>query len=166
VPPCLHAEPAATHLLSSSSTGRRSVMGHRRAVLPESRVAGRLTTAPLLLCMVSSLRHRCFSSCAVSATIPRGGGVHAEARHRWSRSSRCALCPPRAARAPAEGLPAPWAEIALGCTWHCASGPRWLCGHGLHVTVPLGHGGFGPLAVELFFYFLNIFKSLQIKKFV
>jgi hypothetical protein len=33
-------------------------------------------------------------------------------------------------------------------------------------TMQLGHGGFGPLALELFFYFLNIFKSLQIQNFV
>jgi hypothetical protein len=33
-------------------------------------------------------------------------------------------------------------------------------------TVQLGRGGFGPVTVELFFYFLNIFKSLQIQKMV
>jgi hypothetical protein len=31
-------------------------------------------------------------------------------------------------------------------------------------TVQLGHGGFGPVTVDLFFYFSNIFKSLQIQK--
>jgi hypothetical protein len=29
-------------------------------------------------------------------------------------------------------------------------------------TVQPGRNGFGPVTVELFFYFLNIFKSLQI----
>jgi hypothetical protein len=48
----------------------------------------------------------------------------------------------------------------------CANGPRRHCGHGLLVTVPLGRGGFGPVAFDLFFYFLNIFKSLKIKKIV
>jgi hypothetical protein len=48
----------------------------------------------------------------------------------------------------------------------CANGLRWHCGRRLHVTQPLGRGGFGPLAVELFFYFLNIFKFLQIQKFM
>jgi hypothetical protein len=33
-------------------------------------------------------------------------------------------------------------------------------------TVQLGCGGFGLVTVELFFYFLNILKSLQIQKFV
>jgi hypothetical protein len=33
-------------------------------------------------------------------------------------------------------------------------------------TVQLGCGGFGLVTVELFFYFPNIFKSLQIEKFV
>jgi hypothetical protein len=33
-------------------------------------------------------------------------------------------------------------------------------------TVQLGRGGFNPLAFNLFFYFPNIFKSLQIQKFV
>jgi hypothetical protein len=33
-------------------------------------------------------------------------------------------------------------------------------------TKQLGCGGFGPMTVELFFYFLNILKSLQIQKFV
>jgi hypothetical protein len=33
-------------------------------------------------------------------------------------------------------------------------------------TVQLGRDGFGPLAFDLFFYFSNIFKSLQIQKFV
>jgi hypothetical protein len=46
------------------------------------------------------------------------------------------------------------------------AGPRRHYGHGLRVTVPLGYGGFGLLTVELFFYFPNIFKSLQIQKFV
>jgi hypothetical protein len=40
---------------------------------------------------------------------------------------------------------------------HCANGPRQNCGHGLRVAVPLGRGGFGPVAFKLFFYFLNIF---------
>jgi hypothetical protein len=31
-------------------------------------------------------------------------------------------------------------------------------------SVQLGHGGFGPATVDLFFYFSNIFKSLQIQK--
>jgi hypothetical protein len=33
-------------------------------------------------------------------------------------------------------------------------------------TVQLGRGGFGPTAVDLVFYFLNIFKSLQIQNIV
>jgi hypothetical protein len=33
-------------------------------------------------------------------------------------------------------------------------------------TVQLGRGGFGPATVKLFFYFSNIFKSLQNQKFV
>jgi hypothetical protein len=33
-------------------------------------------------------------------------------------------------------------------------------------TVQLGVRGFGPVTVDLFFYFPNIFKSLQIQKFV
>jgi hypothetical protein len=33
-------------------------------------------------------------------------------------------------------------------------------------TVQLGRGGFSPVKVDFFFYFLNIFKSLQIQNFV
>jgi hypothetical protein len=75
---------------------------------------------------------------------------------------------------------------ACAGTWALGSGhpARWAASHhalghepavrmgcarqdrGLRVTVPLGRGGFGPLVIELFFYFLNIFKSLQIQKFV
>jgi hypothetical protein len=47
---------------------------------------------------------------------------------------------------------------------HCANGPRRHCGRGQRVTVPQGRGGFGPVAFELFFYFPNIFKFLQIQK--
>jgi hypothetical protein len=47
---------------------------------------------------------------------------------------------------------------------HYANGPRRHCGRGQRVTVPQGHGGFGPVAFELFFYFPNIFKFLQIQK--
>jgi hypothetical protein len=33
-------------------------------------------------------------------------------------------------------------------------------------TVQLGRGGFSAVAFDLFLYFLNIFKSLKIQKFV
>jgi hypothetical protein len=54
---------------------------------------------------------------------------------------------------------------------HCASGPCNSVQTGRVGTVAVGcallcHGGFGPVAFDLFFYLLNIFKSLQIKKFV
>jgi hypothetical protein len=56
--------------------------------------------------------------------------------------------------------------------WYWAVPSAVLAGHTSiaqagHVgTTQLGRSGFWPLAVELFFYFLNIFKSLQIQKFV
>jgi hypothetical protein len=49
---------------------------------------------------------------------------------------------------------------------------RMLMGHcstvcvGRTGTVQLDRGGFGPVTANLFFYFPNMFKSLQIQKFV
>jgi hypothetical protein len=69
----------------------------------------------------------------------------------------------------AASLPRAWAapdktvgrvRCASRAVQHCANGLRRHCGRGLCVTVPLGHGGFGPVAFDLFFYFMNIFKSL------
>jgi hypothetical protein len=155
-------------------------------VPPERCITGHLTASappfgelavPLLLLLMRCVYHR-----------PRGGGgaeftprCHCQGLrccssppHHRSWSSRYTLCPPRAARELAEGLLAPWAEIAVGRACHCprwprrrsANGPHQHCGRGLRVTVPLGHGGFDRLAIELFFYFSNIFKSLQIQNFV
>jgi hypothetical protein len=43
---------------------------------------------------------------------------------------------------------------------------QWATGTAVQAGRELGHGGFGPVAFDLFFYFLNIFKSMQIQKFV
>jgi hypothetical protein len=51
-----------------------------------------------------------------------------------------------------------WATSPAGCTNHVAVGCTLLC----HWAA----SGFGPLDFELFLYFLNIFKFLQIEKFV
>jgi hypothetical protein len=51
-----------------------------------------------------------------------------------------------------------------------ATGPQWatrtLCKPAAPVLCHWAAGGFGPLAFELFFYFLIIFKSMRIQKFV
>jgi hypothetical protein len=54
-----------------------------------------------------------------------------------------------------------------GCTvvGRAACG-QWATGTAVQAGRELGHGGFGPVAFDLFFYFLNIFKSMQIQKFV
>jgi hypothetical protein len=43
---------------------------------------------------------------------------------------------------------------------------QWAAGTAAQAGRELGRGGFGPLAFDLFFYLLNIFKSLRIQKFV
>jgi hypothetical protein len=75
----------------------------------------------------------------------------------------------RATRMMREARPArPWAARTL----RRMRPSRSRLGHahtaqvGCAGTVQLGRGGFGRATVELFFYFPNIFKSLQIQKFV
>jgi hypothetical protein len=43
---------------------------------------------------------------------------------------------------------------------------QWAAGTAAQAGRELGRVGFGPVAFNLFSHFLNIFKSLQIQKFV
>jgi hypothetical protein len=43
---------------------------------------------------------------------------------------------------------------------------QWATGTAMQVGYELGRWGFSTVAFELFFYFLNIFKSLQIQIFM
>jgi hypothetical protein len=43
---------------------------------------------------------------------------------------------------------------------------QWAAGTAVQAGRELGCRGFDPVAFELFFYFPNIFKLLQIQKFV
>jgi hypothetical protein len=60
----------------------------------------------------------------------------------------------------------PWATRTLRrpsrARLNCARAAQASCTD----AMPLGRDKFGPLAFDLFFYFPNIFKSLQIQKFV
>jgi hypothetical protein len=100
-------------------------------------------------------------SCAFLATEQ-----HAAPPHRAVRT----LEPGRAGpgRGP-RALPVAW----VACSWAAARGwPGKAMGHSGTVrvgrigTVQLCRSGFGPVTANLFFYLLNIFKSLQIQKFV
>jgi hypothetical protein len=52
----------------------------------------------------------------------------------------------------------------MGCYHRCGPHPAWLWA--MRALCKQAVSGFGPLAVELFFYFPNIFKFLQIQKIV
>jgi hypothetical protein len=59
-----------------------------------------------------------------------------------------------------------------GASWAAATmvgreaAQQWAAGTAVQAGHELGRWGFSPVAFELFFYFPNIFKSLQIQKFV
>jgi hypothetical protein len=154
---------------------------------PRAPVAGRLTSLHFS-CRSPSAPPPPPSTFLVAAPLLGAGEPHSD-RSRADRRGDAALdlSPPDTGAVQPEPLPTllavlppsapvramlmarlePWAATVVGrdpvaCVGHCRSSCMPRC------TAPLGHGrGIGPLALlRHFFLFLNIFKSLQIQKFV
>jgi hypothetical protein len=91
-------------------------------------------------------------------TLPHLSHGSAGGGHTATRARRAVTAPVHAHAPHAGRGPAP----PVGRGHHCAEATGWAARHYALAVGP----SFGPLAFELFLYFLIIFKSLQIQKFV
>jgi hypothetical protein len=165
------------HLTSplSSHVGRRGAARARAPSMPHR-----------LRCRRRRLPHPCLRRlgiageglfpCAASPPRRLRAGVMPACQRMSLARSRAAAAPQASSEGKHRACASQRAGRGVGCLLACATCSWAMCAMQMgHVgTVHVGHAllcswavrGFGPVTVDLFFYFSNIFKSLQIQNFV